>query len=248
MKKGDVFSNRHGDVIEVLSYSDYHNVRVRFIGEHEWENTLEKGQILNGEFKNYYKPNIHGVGFIGRGKYDSKTGGGVVYRVWTDMLRRCYSEKSYIKNPSYIGCLVEPAWHNFQNFAEWYVNHQFYGFGHELDKDLLVEGNKIYGEKYCTLLPKSLNSMLTSLKKKMDTPLPKGVRFDRNKYNVRLQIGGIRKSIGRFDSLTEAGEAYNKAKGESLYELADRYKEVITEESYLAILRLGNEIKKEEVK
>ena len=90
--------------------------------------------------------------------------------------------------------------------------------------------------------------MLTSLKKKMVTPLPKGVRFDRNKYNVRLQIGGIRKSIGRFDSLTEAGEAYNKAKGESLYELADRYKEVITEESYLAILRLGNEFKKEEVK
>ena len=212
------------------------------MGEYKWENVLEKHQILKGEFRNYYKPNIYAVGYIGKGKYNSKSFNGVVYKVWSELLRRCYSETNESRNIAYKDCEVSKDWHNFQNFAEWYVNHEFFGFGYEIDKDLLLENNKIYCPTYCTMLPKSLNIVISSLDRK-NGALPQGVRFDRNKYDVRIQKDGIRKSIGRFNSLSEAAMAYNSEKGEELCELAKKYEGSITKESYLALLDLGKKLK-----
>ena len=65
-----------------------------------------------------------------------------MYKKWREMLARCYCEKYQTKKPSYLGCTVSEEWHNFQVFAEWFYSN-FNGSNNcELDKDLLVLGNK----------------------------------------------------------------------------------------------------------
>jgi len=64
--------------------------------------------------KDYYKPTICGIGFIGIGKYKSRIGNGKntkVYDVWSSMIKRCYSEKYHRNKPTYIGCSVVKEWH-----------------------------------------------------------------------------------------------------------------------------------------
>ena len=89
------------------------------------------------------------------------------YRKWCDMLKRCYSLKWHKQNPTYIGCFVCPEWLYFSKFRLWMENQKWKGM--ELDKDLLVKGNRGYGPDTCCFIPKAINSLFGSGgKKKID--------------------------------------------------------------------------------
>lgn len=64
------------------------------------------------------------------------------FRAWSSMLSRCYSTKWHERYPTYKGCTVSKEWHTFSNFRAWMVTQDWEG--KSLDKDLLIEGNKIY--------------------------------------------------------------------------------------------------------
>ena len=78
------------------------------------------------------------------------------YRVWVDMLRRCYCEKFQQLNPTYKGCTVSDEWLTFTNFKNWMEKQNWKGL--QLDKDLLFEGNKVYSAGTCVFVTQVVNS------------------------------------------------------------------------------------------
>ena len=152
-------TNKYGD-LEVIKYNGSLSVLVRFV-DTGYQTTVQSIDIRRGVVKDRLKPSILGVGFVGDGKYKTKENykRAKSYQAWINMLRRCYCAKHQEKNPSYIGCSVSPEWFNYQNFAKWYEeNHPSDGKEYEIDKDIKVDGNKVYGPDMCKFVSHSRNS------------------------------------------------------------------------------------------
>jgi hypothetical protein len=77
------------------------------------------------------------------------------YIVWADMLKRCYSPKYLAKYPSYKGCTVCEEWLHFSKFKSWMEQQDWES--KELDKDIMVEGNKTYSPNTCLFVSKEVN-------------------------------------------------------------------------------------------
>lgn len=77
------------------------------------------------------------------------------YQTWSDMLKRCYSEKYQEKKPTYRGCTVSDTWLTFSNFKNWMGKQDFEG--KHLDKDLLFKGNKTYSADTCVFVSRMVN-------------------------------------------------------------------------------------------
>ena len=108
------------------------------------------------------------------------------YERWRAMLRRCYSSLCHKRQPTYIGCSVCPEWRYFSKFRLWMENQKWEGL--ELDKDLLVKGNQVYSPDTCCFIPKGINCIFCSGRKKKNN-LPGGVRLISNgKYKVEICI------------------------------------------------------------
>ena len=81
------------------------------------------------------------------------------YQTWKNMIMRCYSPKFQEKWPTYKGCSVSEEWKIFSNFKLWMECQDFEG--KQLDKDLLFEGNKVYGVETCAFVSKAVNMFTT---------------------------------------------------------------------------------------
>ena len=81
------------------------------------------------------------------------------YSCWASMLNRCYYQKFLVRRPTYIGCTVCEEWLSFSNFKKWFDLN--YRVGCHLDKDILIQENKIYSPDTCCFVPQYLNSILT---------------------------------------------------------------------------------------
>ena len=81
------------------------------------------------------------------------------YRAWADMLKRCYSVKHQKNRPTYQGCTVSDDWLAFSNFKAWMEKQQWEG--NQLDKDLLIEENKVYSSDACVFVTQTVNSFTT---------------------------------------------------------------------------------------
>ena len=190
---------------------------------------------------------IFGVGYNGDGEYKAFIGGNGVphYEVWKGMLRRCYSDRFKEKNKSYESCSVHPDWHNFQNFADWYLSHEFYGLGYELDKDILVQGNREYSSTTCCLVPRQLNLLIQKPQKK-SSKLPVGVTKAARggKYMARIRMYGQYKSLGNFETPELAGKKYKEKKESYVKEVVRSWEGLISEDVYQAFV--GWELKQDE--
>lgn len=80
------------------------------------------------------------------------------YVKWRSMLNRCYSARYHKNKPTYIGCYVCEEWLTFSNFKAWMETQDWER--KELDKDLLMEGNKEYGPNFCVFISRELNLFL----------------------------------------------------------------------------------------
>lgn len=70
-----------------------------------------------------------------------------IYRTWQSMLMRCYSDKFQAKHPTYTGCSVCDEWLTFSSFRRWMIAQNWQG--KQLDKDIRVNGNKVYSPETC---------------------------------------------------------------------------------------------------
>ena len=112
------------------------------IGINDSQEPVSKRIMVNGKAK-----------FIWRCPY---------YAKWTSMFSRCYSEHELEKYPSYHGCSVDERFIKFTDFKKWVDSQPNKNWENcHLDKDLLVEGNKIYSPDTCVFIDPALNVFLT---------------------------------------------------------------------------------------
>lgn len=83
-----------------------------------------------------------------------------IYSVWCSMLCRVYYENKLKLQPAYKDVTVCGEWLNFSNFREWFIENHVDGW--QMDKDLLVVGNKVYSPDTCVFVPQWLNSFTIS--------------------------------------------------------------------------------------
>ena len=160
------------------------------------------------------------------------------FQVWKEMLRRCYSESFHEKYPTYIGCEVCVEWHDFRVFREWYEEnyYEIEGQRMDLDKDILVKGNKIYSPSTCVFVPQVINVLFTKRNSKRGQ-YPIGVSFDKknNKYQANCHVRGKAKKLGRYRTVEQAFSVYKQAKEEEIKRIADEYIELIPSNLYQAM-------------
>lgn len=147
----------------------------------DWTGEARLDRVRIGKVRYPYQKSVCGVGYLGEGNHKSQSNGksNNVYFVWSTMIRRCYDPNVFKKLPTYINCSVDPRWHNFQVFAEWYYNNskKIRGIKFHLDKDLLIDGNKVYSPETCVILPARINLFLAN-KKSNNVSGFIGVSFD----------------------------------------------------------------------
>lgn len=144
------------------------------------------------------------------------------YAYWHRMLERCYSEEYQSRMPTYKGCSVCEEWLLFSNFLEWFKMH--YKEGCELDKDLLVKGNKIYSPNTCCFVPQEINKLIIKNDKKRGD-LPIGVSRLKNKYVAHIFYDGKPHTIGVYTTIHDAFNKYKFVKEERIKNIAKKYYE-----------------------
>ena len=145
----------------------------------------------------------------------------IFYQTWVDMLKRCYSKKHQESKPTYKGCTVSEEWLLFSNFRAWMVEQDWEGF--QLEKDLLIRGNKIYSPETCVFVTSQVNNfILEGGRSRGEWPI--GVYWDSAnlKFKAVCRNPFTRKSehLGRFSCEYEAHKAWLAKKLEHAYALA----------------------------
>lgn len=145
------------------------------------------------------------------------------YTTWKNMISRCYMEdwkrRPGIETP-YIGCTVVKEWHKFSVFKEWMEKQDWKG--NNLDKDLKVPGNKVYGPDTCVFIPKEINILISEGRyEKYKYGLKKGLTKDGNKFRARIKRYGKLYQIGNFDNENDAHNAWVVEKKKYVTEVAE---------------------------
>lgn len=190
-------------------------------------------------------PTVYGVGYLDDEKTVGNNGKHLLsYKCWQSMLERCYSNKFQEKCPTYIGCSVCESWKHYSIFKEWFDKnyYEIEGENIQLDKDILIDGNKLYSPDTCVFVPKKINIVFRSMSKKSN--LPMGVYYDKEKkkYRAQINIDGKTKKLGRFNTPEEASQCYQIARSKYILELAEEYKDKIPNKLYKRLIKIATKI------
>lgn len=238
---GEIFISNKGEVIKIIEYFNTTNCTIIINDKHIVYNK-QYNNIKTGVFKSPYFPSVHGVGFLGIGKYKSTIDGEKTksYSAWSSMLTRCYNKRAKKRDSSYINCKVCEEWHNFQVFAQWYEeNWKPHMEGWHLDKDILFKGNKVYSPETCCFVPASINGLF--IKKDFDRGLyPIGVTFRKNRNSFLASLGKL--TIGYFKTPEQAFQAYKTVKEAHIKEVAEVWKPKLATKTYEALINYQVEI------
>ena len=138
-----------------------------------------------------------------------------IYSAWKSMKAR--SDIAFqIKYPTYTGVSVCSDWRVFSKFHCWAVDNLQEGL--EVDKDILIQGNKIYSPETCAAVPKRVNYLLNSFKS-IRSDLPMGVSLTsnkRNKFRAAISCNGVRVNLGVYAEKECAHKAWQLAKANEI--------------------------------
>lgn len=256
-REGRKFTTNSGWHGEVIEWKDAFNVKVKW--QDGSESLASWSDIVRGNIKPLFQPSVGGVGYIGDGRFLPRSYKTLpegkeyisheIYGYWVRMLIRCYNENEQKKKGtrSYVGCEVGEEWRNLQNFAEWCVANQYCGkLDHKgnlwhLDKDILMEGNRVYQPECCTFVPNVINSFFVTteigntgyLGVNYIKPATKG---SKEGYIARCgDSEGERKYLGYYDTPKIAYQAYREAKIEAAKELADKWEGKVDDRVIIAL-------------
>ena len=144
------------------------------------------------------------------------------YRTWKSMLERCYSEKFHQKRPTYRGCKVCDEWLIFSNFKRWMETQDWQG--KDLDKDLLMAGNKVYSPEACIFVDQTVNKFVTDNGAARGEYMI-GVCWHKRDHKFEAKccnpFTGTRDYLGRFTNELDAHLAWKARKHELACALAD---------------------------
>lgn len=161
------------------------------------------------------------------------------YSAWMRMLRRCYCEDYKSENTTYKDACVCEDWLHYGNFRKWFEDDENgYKEGYELDKDIMVHGNKVYSPDKCLIVPRFINTLFTKSDKNRGDTMIGVSRTKQGTFSTRLSKGGEQVYLGRFNTEKEAFQAYKKEKEAYIKEIAEDYfnKNLISEKAYRSLL------------
>lgn len=160
------------------------------------------------------------------------------YKVWHSILVRTLYTPHKRLHPAYNDCTICDEWLNLSNFRDWFENPENgYLDGLQIDKDILVKGNKVYSPDTCCFVPREINAAI-SFKHKGKCPII-GVKVHLDKFETSISRYGNRVYLGIFDTVEEAFYAYKAAKEQYIKELAEKYFHMgkITKKVYDALMK-----------
>lgn len=188
------------------------------------KNDAELLCFLNGEL-------LYGVGVYEKGRhsaYDRATGKkSYGYSLWESLLEKSHYDETGKHT-------VSAKFHKFQDFVVWAKNQCGFGAeGFQLNKELLVKNNTVYGPDTCIFLPKEVCRAINLCEGRRDN-LPSGVYLHKatGKYIAKFNS----KHVAFCATAEEAEEACKDAKKKRLNELAEKYKGQVDNKAYLALI------------
>ena len=236
---GRVFKSKSSGDFKVLKYNDSKNVEIQFLNT-GFEATVRLTTIESGGIKDPYSPSVYGIGVLGT-KYPSTINGVKTkeYMLWQSMLKRCYSDVYKKKRPTYKGCKCSENFLHYEHFYEWCQSQVGFGNdGWQLDKDLLIKGNKVYSENTCVFIPTEINSVLIKCTASRGEYLI-GVCWHNTNKAFMAQVGkskGKQEHLGYFSTELEAFNVYKVAKEAFIKEQANKWKSQIDDRAYNALM------------
>lgn len=164
------------------------------------------------------------------------------YGAWKNMIRRCFDSKLQEEYPTYKGCTISDSFLNFSYFHEWcedQIGYKEKGF--HLDKDILVQGNKIYGKDTCAFIPNGLNQFLVN-RINFRGGNPVGVSFNKRNGLFRSRVNngfGKLLHVGYFENKEDAFNAYKEKKMAIALELISHYEGSVDERVLVSLSNLS---------
>ena len=240
---GEINYNKYGTKMTIIEYKNYDNITIEFDDKNKTKLNTRYLYFKNGNLASLYDRTIVDVGYIGEGKNHSTNE--QEYNRWADMIYRCYDPYMINKNLTYADCFVCEEWHNFQNYYKW-EEKEYYDIPNEtmnLDKDILIKGNKIYSPDTCILVPHKINMLFVKADKiRGDYPIGVFWREDRHKYVSKISMNNKTYTLGHYDTIDEAFAVYKQHKEDYIKEVADEYKDKIPKKLYNAMYKYKVEI------
>ena len=246
---GKVCKSKSSGDFKIVKCNDSKNVEIQFL-KTGFETVVQLGHIKNGNVKDPYLPSVYSIGVLGT-KYPPTISGRNTkeYDLWTSMLERRYSDNFKNKHPTYKDCEVSDNFKSYEYFYEWCQNQIGFdndgnGNPFQLDKDLLIKGNKVYSEDSCVFIPVDVNLVLTKRTSSRGQHLIGVCWHKRDKaFSARVNKNkGKREHLGYFKTEIEAFNAYKKAKESFVKEQAEKWKGKIDERAYEALMAYTVEI------
>lgn len=243
--------NNDGDLMMIIEYNGYDDIIVEFQDDGACKVHTQYANFVRGIVKNYNKVKYGYHGYIGVGKYASEhrdeNKNRILhhsYKVWSGMHNR--AENYDGKHPSYSDVTVCEEWWNYQNFAEWYEKNYYEIEGDFLclDKDIKDPYSRVYSPNTCMLVPDCINNIFKKMEDRPDG-LPIGVHRRKDmkveRYRSRTVIldeKGNPKPVNSPSTETpeEAFEFYKKHKELYIKQMAEKHKNILTEEAYKILM------------
>lgn len=190
-------------------------------------------------YANKWKRTLYGIGYLGCN--DSLIDkDNYIYSKWANMMQRCYDEEVHKKKPYYAQCTVDIEWQNFSNFREWFKENIMGDRKVDLDKDILIPGNTVYGSETCTLVTHFANTIFETTRG-MESNIVKN--NDTGKYDVSMTILGTKKEVGSFDTEEEATQGFFDYKNDYITEFAKNSKGKVPYKTFEAMTSWNVETK-----
>jgi hypothetical protein len=150
------------------------------------------------------------------------------YGTWRSMLERRLNRYD---DPTRRDVTVCEEWKSFWAFKEWAETKDWEE--KELDKDILIPGNKDYRPDACLVVDHHINALglrTDPEKPKSGKKYPQGVQLIPRKtmpdgYRAMIRIDGEYEYIATFSTVEAASSAYCKKKAKHLRDLAEEQKQ-----------------------
>ncbi|AMR57277.1 hypothetical protein vB_PsyM_KIL4_0027 [Pseudomonas phage vB_PsyM_KIL4] len=144
------------------------------------------------------------------------------YSAWKGMIERGYSAYTKDRRPTYKDKYVCNEWLVFSNFKAWMETQDWEG--KQLDKDLLVPGNKVYSPETCVFVSPLVNTFLTeSTASRGEWPIGVWLHTQCGKFQAKCSNPFTKKSehLGLFENPHDANKAWLARKLELAFRLAE---------------------------
>lgn len=232
---GDVVEIK-GKLAEVIDYSNKKKVTLRFMATGYITVTCSE-HIRAGNVKDPLSPTVYGAGVLGV-EFNSQNEDMVRKRIlWQGVIRRVHDPKFLARNPAYSDVTISAEMLYFTDFYRWCCSQKgSTEDGWQLDKDILIKGNREYSFDKCCFVPQSVNKLLTTAKVvRGDTPL--GVYItDSGRYKSLITKGGKAIHLGVYDTIEEAFLVYKREKEGIIRTEADKWKDRLDDKVYNALI------------